>query len=331
MNQETGRGLGTQNEIRDFLFVRGVNVADLEFLSGGYTSTVFRGEHDGQPIIIKHARNRERFYPVKSFDTQTRMKTEVEVLKRLHPLFPTYVPEVLGYYPEQSVMLMSDVGQDAQLGFYYFLEHKAEPAHAHALGRFLGELKEATADWELFETVEDPFEQAWTRGLEVEVANPTWGEQMRTYYLGQKKFLWPDGHPKNILFGNSGACIRAIDFDCSHFADPDYMLPNFFGQVPVFTIMGHLTRDQGFEFVRQMLIGYLEASQITPEVEKKMCFYAGTQTIQRQDGKWLFGACGGTDDESLRRKANIFYFGRKVIASIDNFADYLQFLQESGS
>ena len=307
-----------------FLFEQGIRATNFELLSGGYTSTVFRAALDGQPTIIKHARNRDSFYPIRQVMSETRIRTEAEVLTYLHPLFPTVVPNVLQFYPEQDVLLMTDVGQDAQLGFPYLLEGKAESIHARALGRFLAELKQETADWQPFSTIEQPFEQIWTRGMEVDLAYPAWGERMRNTYLSQQKFVWPDGHPKNVLFGNSGSPVRAIDFYCCHFGDPDYMLPNFFGQIPVFSIFGYITPQQAAQFIGEMIQAYTEVEPISPENEQKMLFYAGTQTIQRQDGKWLFEISRAIDDEALRKKAFIFYFGRKTIVEINSFDQYIQ-------
>lgn len=321
--KESPYSLDTVDGLSIFLFNEGVNARGFELLSGGCTSTIFRASVDGNTAIVKHARNRERFYPVLQIVPETRMKTEVEVLTRLYPLFPDIVPKVLAFYPEHNVMIMSDVESDAQLGFPYLVEGRAEPIHARALGRFLAQLKQITADWDPFPTVEDSFEQIWTRSLEVNMAYPEWGKRMREMYLVPNKFVWPDGHPKNIFFGNSGSLVRAIDFDCSHFGDPDYMLPNFFGQVPVYSIFGYITPQQAARFIGEMIQAYAEVEQITPEVERKMLFYAGTQTIQRQDGKWLFQIASSMDDVALRRKAYTFYFGRHTLTTITCFDQYV--------
>lgn len=299
----------------------------LERLSGGYTSNVFQGELDGQVVIVKQARGREIFYPTYSISTETRMATEVEALRRLSPVFPGEVPEILEYYPENNIAVMTDVGGEAVLGFPYLMSGRAETRHGAAYGDFLARLKQATADWKPFQTVESAIDQIRIRGQEVEAASPQWGQQLRNYYLGQEKFLWVDGHPKNVFFGEEFPLIRSIDWDCSHFADPDYMLPNFFGQMPVYTIFGHVSAEEGLRFIEEMIRAYVKLDPVSPEVEAKMCFYAGCQTIQRQDGKWLFDACGGNDDLSLRRKAQLFYFGRKVLASVSTFDQYLELLR----
>ncbi len=315
--------LDTVDGLQVYLFDQGIRTQGFELLNGGYTSTVYRATIDGERAIIKHARHREKFYPTYEVLPETRVQTEVDVLTRLHPIFPTRVPKVLAYFPENDVVVMTDVGQDAQLGFPYFIEGKAEPIHAQALGKFLGELRQATADWEPFPTIEDPFEQMLTRGLEAMNAYPQWAKRWKEYYLGAQKFLWPDGHPKNVLFGNSGEPLRAIDFDCSHFADPDYMLPNFFGQLPVFAAFAFITPQQAARFTREMIEAYIQVQPINSETERKMLFYAGAQTIQRQDGKWLFQIASEMSDEALKRKAFIFYFGRHTITAINSFDQYI--------
>lgn len=320
--------LDSAEGLQRFLSQHSIKTENFSLLSGGYTSTVFRASLGEQPTIIKHTRPRESFYPVYRKMDETRAQTEVEVLRRLHTLFPHNVPAIQAFFPQESVIVMSDVGADAQLGINYLLSGRAEPYHAQELGKFLGELKEATSDWKPFQTVEQPFEQVWTRGLEVEVASPEWGQRMRDYYLKSTTgFVWPDGHPKNVFFGDKGSPVRAIDFDCSHFADPDYMLPNFLGQIPVFTAMDHIILDQGIDFTKNMILAYNSASPISREQERKMVFYAGTQIIQRQDGKWLFNVCGGNDEEALKKKAFLFYFGRKVLTSADTFAKYIDIFQ----
>ena len=281
-------------------------------------------------MIVKHARGREIFYPTYSISTETRMATEVEVLKRLFPVFPKEVPQILEYYPENNVTVMTDVGNEAELGFSYLINGRAEPRHGTAFGDFLARLKQATDDWKPFQTVESASEQIWIRGQEVKTASPQWGKQLQDSYLEKQKFLWVDGHPKNVFFGKKFPLVRAIDWDCSHFADPDYMLPNFFGQMPVFTIFGHIDIEKAARFTEEMINAYVKIEPVSPEVERKMCFYAGCQTIQRQDGKWLFDACGGTDDLSLHRKAQLFYFGRKTLTSVSTFDQYLGLLKKEG-
>lgn len=316
--------------LQSYLFGK-YNLESLEKLSGGYTSSVFRAEIEGSSVIIKHTRPRETFYPVKRIEAESRARTEVDVLTRLAPLLREQeVPKILDYFPKDDIIIMTDVGKDSLLGFPYLMVGKAEVKHAQAFGDFIARLKQVTADWKPFDTVEQPLEQIWTRGLEVDLASSKWGERLRNYYLRSQKFLWVDGHPKNIFFGEKEPLVRAIDWDCSHFADPDFMLPNFFGQMPIYTIFGHVKLEDGIKFVEEMIKYYLKREFITPEIEKKMCFYAGCQTLQRQDGKWLFDACGGYDDDSLRRKAQIFYFGRKVITSVNTFDQYISLLQKEG-
>lgn len=299
------------------------HLGNFERLSGGYTSDVFRGELDGQVVIVKHARGREIFYPSYRISKETRMSTEIEVLSRLAPIFPDEVPQILEYDPKQSIAVMTDVGQNATLGLSYLLSGRAESTHGTALGNFLARLKQATDGWEPFTTVENAEEQIRTRGQETDAALPEWGKRLREYYLGQQKFLWVDGHPKNIFFGDQSPLIGAIDWDCSHFADPDYMLPNFLGQLPVFAAMGHISINDAINFTKATIFAYNKVSPIDPETERKMVFYAATQIIQRQDGKWLFDVCGGNDEESLKRKAFLFYFGRKA-TSITTFNEYLE-------
>jgi hypothetical protein len=324
------QSLESAEGLSKFLNEHSIKTQDYILLQGGYTSTVYRAKSEGQNLIIKHARGRDSFYPVKRKLEETRAVTEVEVLKRLNNLFPNQVPQIYDFFPNENIIIMSDVGSSAKLGINYLLEGRADERHATELGFFLGKLKQATADWEPFETVEQPFEQVWTRGLEVDVASEEWGKQMRKYYLGSKPgFVWPDGHPKNVFFAEKDPSIRAIDFDCSHFADQDYILPNFLGQIPVFAAMGHITIEQGLEFMEQMIKAYTKVEPISPFVEKKMVFYAGAQTVQRQDGKWLFDVCGGNDEKSLRRKAFLFYFGRKVIYSTESFDQYLDLFKQS--
>lgn len=307
-----------------------IKTSNYKLLNGGYTSTVFRAESDNHPLIVKHTRGRDSFYPVKRKLHETRARTEVEVLRRLHDIFPEQVPQVYDFFPDENIILMSDVENSGQLGINYLLAGNASLKHAASLGSFLGKLKKETAAWEPFETVEQPFEQVWTRGLEVDVASPEWGEKMREYYLKTKPgFVWPDGHPKNVFFTNNEPLVTAIDFDCSHFADQDYMLPNFLGQIPVFAAMGHITVEQALEFMMQMVKSYTLEEPIPPSVEMKMVFYAGTQTIQRQDGKWIFDVCGGTDEQSLKRKAFLFYFGRKTLSSISTFDEYFKSFQQA--
>ena len=306
------------------------HLGGFEKLTGGYTSDVFKGNLDGQISIIKHARAREIFYPTYSVSTETRMATEIEILGRLSPVFPGEVPQILEYYPENSIAVMTDVGNDAELGFPYLMKGQAEPRHGAAFGDFLARLKQTTADWEPFQTVESAFEQIWIRGQEVEAASPQWGKQLRDYYLGEQKFLWVDGHPKNVFLGQTPPLVRAIDWDCSHFADSDYMLPNFFGQMPVYTIFGHVGIEEGVRFTEEMIKAYVKREPVSSKAEAKMCFYAGCQTNQRQDGKWLFDACGGAEDLSLRRKAQLFYFGRKVLTSVSTFVQYLDLLRREG-
>jgi len=322
--------LDTALGLKNFLCNRSIDVENFVLLQGGYTSTVFKAENGDQTLIIKHSRPRDSFYPIRRKMKDTRAITEFEILKKLHPLFPQQVPAIHAFFPDESVTVMSDVGQDAQLGINYFLDGRAELKHACALGKFLGELKEATAEWEPFKTVEQPFEQVWTRGIEVDTASEEWGQRMRDYYLNSTPgFVWPDGHPKNVFFGNAEPLIRVIDFDCSHFADQDYMLPNFLGQIPVFTAMGHISPDQGIAFTKDMIESYNKISLITPEIERKMVFYAATQIIQRQDGKWLFDVCGGNNDEkSLLRKAFLFYLGRRILTSAETFDQYLDMFQK---
>jgi hypothetical protein len=133
-----------------------------------------------------------------------------------------------------------------------------------------------------------------------------------------------------FFFGEQFPLVRAIDWDCSHFADPDYMLPNFFGQMPVYTIFGHIGVEEGIRFIEEMIKAYSSREAVSSDTERKMCFYAGSQAIQRQDGKWLFDACGGNDELSLRRKAQLFYFGRKVLVSVFTFDQYLELLRREG-
>lgn len=299
------------------------HLGNFERLSGGYTSDVFRGELDGQVVIIKHARGREIFHPSYRVSEETRMPTEIEALNRLSPIFPAEVPQILEYDPEHSIAVMTDVGQNATLGLPYLLSGRAEPAHGTALGNFLARLKQATDDWEPFATVESAEEQIRIRGQETDAALPEWGKKLREYYLGQQKFLWVDGHPKNVFFGDQSPLVRAIDWDCSHFADSDYMLPNFLGQLPVFAAMGHISIDDAINFTKATVLAYDKVSPIDSETERKMVFYAATQIIQRQDGKWLFDVCGGNDEESLKRKAFLFYFGRKAV-SITTFNEFLE-------
>lgn len=321
----TSFDLNTADGLQKFLFDQSLLTDNLSLLYGGYTSQVYGAELHGEPVVIKHTLPRESFYPVYRRLEDTRARTEVEVLQRLEPLFPHQVPKILQFFPDKSVIVMSDVSLNTQLGLPYFLSGKANPEHAQALGLFLAQLKQATAGWEPFETVEQPFEQIWTRGLEVELASPEWGEQLRNYYLGtEPRFVWVDGHPKNIFFANEAPLIKAIDFDCSHFADPDYMLPNFLGQIPVFTAMGHISLEQGVKFAREIISAYDAIESISTDTERKMVFYAGAQTIQRQDGKWLFDVCGGNDDQSLKRRAYLFYFGRKILTSIESFDGYIK-------
>lgn len=308
------------------------NLQNLEKLSGGYTSSVFRGELEGTKVIIKHTRPRDIFYPVRKTAIESRARTEVDVLNRLAPLLKEQeVPKVIDYFPKDDLIIMTDVGKDSLLGLPYLMAGKADAKHARAFGAFVARLKQVTTDWKPFDTVEQPMEQIWTRGLEVDLASPEWGERLRNYYLSSQKFLWVDGHPKNTFFGEKEPLVRAIDWDCSHFADQDYMLPNFFGQLPVFAAMGHITSEQAVNFTKEMILAYNAVSPISPDVERKMVFYAGAQIIQRQDGKWLFDVCGGNDERSLRNKAFIFYFGRKVASSIETFDQYLQTFQSDFS
>lgn len=327
LNSETD--LNTSEGIQFFLSQQSISVNNLELLPGGYTSQVYRGYQDQDSLIIKHSLPRESFYPIYQVMEESRARTEVEILERLNPFFPNQVPQIIEFFEKEDIIIMSDVGQNSQLGLDYLLSGKASPQHALALGIFLAQLKQVTSQWTPFETVEQPFEQIWTRGLEVEVASHQWGQKMRDYYLNSKPgFVWPDGHPKNVFFSSSDPYVRAIDFDCSHFADQDYMLPNFFGQIPVFTVMGHINLQQGVDFIKNLILGYQQVEAITPEVEKKMVFYAATQTIQRQDGKWLFDVCGGDNDEALKRKAYLFYFGRRAL-NIETFDQYLDELENS--
>lgn len=322
------QGLSMTKELYNYFPER--HLSDFEKLPGGYTSDVFKGKLDGKLVIVKHARGREIFYPTYSVSAETRMATEIEVLRRLFPIFPKEVPQILEYYPENNVAVMTDVSSEAELGFPYLMSGQAEPRHGAAFGDFLARLKQATDDWKPFETVESGLEQISIRGQEVKAASPEWGKQLQDSYLDQQKFIWVDGHPKNVFFGEKSPLVRAIDWDCSHFADPDYMLPNFFGQIPIFTIFGHIGVEEGVEFTKKMINAYVRTEPVSPEVEKKMCFYAGCQTIQRQDGKWLFDACGGTDDLSLHRKAQLFYLGRKILTSVSTFDQYLELLKKEG-
>jgi hypothetical protein len=198
LEHSASQDLDATREVSGFFPNR--HLGKFERLSGGYTSDVFRGGLDGQVVIVKHARGREIFYPEYSVSRETRLATEVEVLRRLSPLFPGEVPEILEYYPEANVVAMTDVGEKAVLGFPYLMGGRAEPRHGAAYGDFLARLKQATADWQPFATVESAIDQIRIRGQEVETASSQWGQQLRDNYLGQQKFLWVDGHPKNVFF-----------------------------------------------------------------------------------------------------------------------------------
>ncbi|MEK7165941.1 MAG: hypothetical protein AAB874_04010, partial [Patescibacteria group bacterium] len=90
-----------------------------------------------------------------------------------------------------------------------------------------------------------------------------------------------------------------------------------------FAVFGYITSQQAATFTREMIEAYTEVQPIDAETERKMLFYAGTQTIQRQDGKWLFQIASEMSDEALKRKAFIFYFGRHTITAINSFDQYI--------
>lgn len=270
-------------------------------LRGGTISQVYQATLDGASVVVKHTENTVPEHPHEFFIPSDGGNTDARILKMLNKIHEIKTPTLIAHFPRFTTHVMEDVSESGfNLLSEKILKKQLPKKSAAQIGLSLALLAKHTREWEEFKTNESAQMSFYERASELLVAYPnnldlyysleaefTQFDEDQEKQAGKRRFfVWPDGHPKNMLVNNKGE-VAFIDFGRSHWGDQRYMLPNFLAHIVLYTFTGHLRPTEAVEYIKNCLQGYQEVEEYTDE--KIMIQYLAMELMHRSYGKYIEG------------------------------------------
>lgn len=310
-----------KNELEKELKRLNINISIGEALKGGVVSQVYSAVLDSKKVIVKHVENLIPFDPTEFFIDKYGLKTDSQVLKKLH-ISKIKVPKIINEFPDLNSIVMEDMRES---GFVLLndliIDKKFNINSAEYIGKALADLAIELKKWAEFKTNESAEQSIYERGLELRLAYPNSQKEYlfleKEFISNNKYFVWPDGHPKNIFVNEKGECAF-IDFGRSHWGDQRYMLPNFLAHIVIYNLAGYIEKNLAVNYIHRCID---TSKQIISIDEDIFCQYLAMEVLHRANGKWIQGI------ETKEQKLSLYKFGLSVFDyKINSFSKLIKLL-----
>ena len=278
-------------------------------LKGGTVSQVYQAKYEtGQPIVVKHTNSLVPFDPTELFIDKEGHNTDTKILKLLSETNLVKVPQIKHHFPDITTTIMEDMTDSGyNLLFSSLIAGNLPFKTATTIATALANLIKVSKKWQPFYTNESAQMSIYERGLELRLAYPNTQEEylnLEKQFIKPKNsgFVWPDGHPKNMLVNQLGEVVF-IDFGRSHWGDQQYMLPNFLAHIVIYALAGYYPLKQAAKYLKTAVVAYQKLETVD---EKLFCQYLAMEVLHRANGKWIDGI------KTATQKTNLYRFGLEV-------------------
>jgi 5-methylthioribose kinase len=243
-------------------------------------------------FVLKQSRPRLRTRDA-WFSDVGRVFREQEVMRALHPLLPSVVPEVLFSDRENYVFAMSSAPEGAAVWKAELLAGRVDAAVGGRVGAVLGRLHDATArdpgfvapfqDRTVFVQLRvDPFYRR-VQERRPEVAHAV--APLIDHLLSSREALCHgDYSPKNILTHDHGFTL--VDYETAHQGDPAMDLGFFLSHLLLKAARRAADRRRYFDLTQAFWAGYHAAATFAPatDLERRAVGHCGVCLLARIDG-----------------------------------------------
>ncbi|PIZ64938.1 hypothetical protein COY14_03450 [Candidatus Roizmanbacteria bacterium CG_4_10_14_0_2_um_filter_36_9] len=270
-------------------------------LSGGTVSSVYEATLDGKKAVVKHTENTEPKTPVDFLIMSDAHDVEVKIINKLETIEGVRVPKIIENFPKFTTMILEDLRVEGYtLLSDQIIGKKLSLKSAENIGKSLAILAKQSQIWDEFKTNESAQMSFYERGLEYLIAYPNdtkkyykmeaaftqYKEEKEEQQKLDKYFVWPDGHPKNMLVTDNGE-VAFIDFGRCHWGDQRYMLPNFLAHIFLYGLLGYIPEKKTIDYVKRCVKAYGDI--IPVKDEGVFAEYVGLEVFHRAFGRYVDG------------------------------------------
>jgi hypothetical protein len=257
----------TPEKLQSKLNALGINIKLGNALKGGFASSqVYESVWQNKPSVVKHTEDLIPYDPTEIFSSKKGHNIDTKILKKLYQSKNIRVPNVYVHLSKITTTIMEDLRSSGyHLLHDSIMKKSVSVVSAAPIGSMLANLAQTTQSWKPFHTNESAFQNMYERGLELRLAYPNTQTQYITlekeYTTHNPQWVWPDGHPKNILVTSNGDAAF-IDFGRSHWGDQRFMLPNFLAHIVIYTLGGYIDKQLAKNFILACVDAYSTLEKI---------------------------------------------------------------------